>query len=338
MNTSPSCVHVGDAAQTGARLVERGRAHGLKWDVLPLASTRTTWHGPVATVRRAVLGSAWLLRLGVAARTHEIVHVHSASTVQHSRIAAPRFVLHCHGSDVRTTQYDPLRGPAIRRSLSEAEAVLYSTPDLARHVVPHRRDAVYLPVPVNVDGLPHWQPMEGRPRILFASRWEDTKGLSVQLEAARRVVAAVGDSAVVVGLEWGPGSAEAAAAGVHLEPRRSHEDYLTWLSGASAVVGQATGSLGSSELEAIGVGAPLLVPVALAGYEGLTRTPPPVFGGTPESVAEAVTALVGRQQHDAHAARDWVRAEHGVEQALERVIEVYYHVLARRDRNLRTPR
>ncbi len=177
-----SALHVGEAALTAAHLVAAARARGLPWDHLPLASTRRDWDGPVAVAQRAVLGATWLARLGLAARRYDIVHVHSASTVAHSRLVSPRYVLHCHGTDVRTAQYDATRGASVRRALAEAEAVLYSTPDLAEHVLPHREDALYLPVPVSVEQLPEWVPDTDRPRVVFASRWEAVKGLAGQLD------------------------------------------------------------------------------------------------------------------------------------------------------------
>lgn len=325
-----SAVHVGDAALTAAHVVAAARARGLPWDHLPLASTRRDWTGPVAGAQRAVLGAGWLVRLAVAARRHDIVHVHSATTVAHSRRVAARYVLHCHGTDVRTTQYDPTLGPSVRRALAEAEAVLYSTPDLAEHVVPHRPDALYLPVPVAVDDLPRWAPERARPRVVFASRWEDVKGLATQLDTARRLVAALGDRADVLGLDWGPDTDAARAAGVRLVPRRSHADYVDWLAGSTAVVGQAAGILSASELEALGTGAPLLLPVELSLYAGRSRSAPPVTGGTPAAVAEAAVALVDGCPHDPAPGRTWVREEHGVDEAVDTLVATYAAVVAER--------
>lgn len=323
-------VHVGDAARTAAHLVATARARGLPWDHMPLASTRTDWAGPVAGVQRAVLGATWLGRLAVAAQRHDVVHVHSATTVAHSRRAAPRYVLHCHGTDVRTTQYDPTLGPSVRRALAEAEAVLYSTPDLAEHVLPHREDASYLPVPVSVDDLPQWSPDTAQPRIVFASRWEAAKGLDGQLDTARRLVAALGERAEVLGLDWGPGADAAREAGVKLVPRRGHTEFLAWLAGSTAVVGQAAGILSASELEAMGTGAPLLLPTGLPLYAGLAGTPPPVVGGSPAAVAEAAMALAGGASHDPAVGRAWVRDEHGVEQAVDTVAALYAAIVAER--------
>lgn len=325
---SPSALHVNDAAYTGANLVAEARRRGWRWDLMPKAAEAQDWSGVTGRARKALLGGSWLARLAVAARSHDVVHVHSASTLHHTRPAAPRFVLHCHGTDVRTTQYDPRRTDEIRAGLRDAEAVFYSTPDLAEHVLPHRADATLLPVPVDVDALPCWQPAPGRPQVVFASRWEAVKGLEAQLDVAERLVAALGDRVEVVGLDWGPDAQEAARRGVRLVPRLDHAAYLRLLAGASAVVGQSAGILSASELEAMGTGAPLVVPVELPLY---AASAPPVVGGSVDGAVEAVTELLsGGQGHDPDRVRGWVRATHGTARGVETVAAVYRSVVAAR--------
>lgn len=328
MVAAPSALHVGDAAFTAEHLVAQARRQGLRWDHLPLASSRRDWHGLSGQARRATLGAAWLARLAVAARRHDIVHIHSASTLPHARRVVSRFVLHCHGSDVRTAQYAPGRGEAIRAGLRDAEAVFYSTPDLAEHVLPHRPDAHLLPVPVDVAALPRWKPTDGPARIVFASRWEDVKGLAAQLDTAERLVVALGDAAEVVGLDWGPAASVAERLGVRLVPRLDHAAYVELLASATVVVGQSAGILSASELEAMGTGAPLAVPSSLALY---ADSAPPVLGADPASVTEAVVALVADPtSHDPATSRAWVERWHGAASGVDAVATVYDTVLAAR--------
>ena len=324
----PSALHVNDAAFTAARLAAEAGRRGLRWDLLALASSRQDWNGLSGRARRAALGAGWLARLAVAARRHDIVHVHSATTLPHVRHVVRRFVLHCHGSDVRTAQYEPGRGEGIRAGLRDAEAVFYSTPDLAEHVLPHRPDARLLPVPVDVANLPRWQPVDSPARIVFASRWEDVKGLAAQLDTAERLVRAVGDRAEVVGLDWGPAAEAAARLGVRLVPRLDHAAYLELLAGATAVVGQSAGILSASELEAMGTGAPLAVPSSLALY---ADSAPPVLGADPASVTAAILALVADPtSHDPAASRAWVEQWHGTAPGVDTVAAVYADVMAAR--------
>ena len=290
-----------------------------------LAAPGRTWSGPVAKVRRAGLGAAWLSRLAARASRVDLLHVHFATVHQHTRLVPRRFVLHCHGSDVRTLQYDPRYTAIIHRALAGAEAVFYSTPDLAEHTLPHRPDAVYLPVPIDTAALPAWAPTTGPPQVLFSSRWDDSKGLDSQLAIAGALVKAMhGTDTEVVGLDWGPAAAAAREAGVRLIPRREHAGYLRLLAGAHVVVGQASGILAASELEALGIGVPLVMTADHALYGS---TPPPVLDATtrPDDVVQAaVEALAdptrAAQQHDGPA---WVQRHHGVGPAVDRVLEVY---------------
>jgi hypothetical protein len=324
----PSVLHVNDAAFTARRLIAEARRRGYRWDYLPKAAPIQEWRGVTGRARRAAIGAAWVARLAVRARAHDIVHVHSASTLAHSRLGAPRFVVHCHGTDVRTAQYDPARRDGIVAGLRDAEAVFYSTPDLAEHVLPHRADAVYLPVPVDVADIPEWAPAAGTPQVVFSSRWTPDKDSATQVAVARDLVAALDGRAEVVGLDWGPQAEEARALGVRLVPRADHAAFLALLAGAHVVVGQAAGILAGSELEALATGAPLVVPVKLPLY---SAAPPPVYGGSVADTVAAVVAIVdGAQPHDPAVARGYVRDVHGVERAVDTVAEVYRNVLAAR--------
>lgn len=328
ISAQPSALHVNDAAFTAQRLIAEADHRGYAWHYLPKAASNQEWRGLTGHARRAVIGGAWVARLRVLARRHDIVHVHSASTLAHSRLGAPRFVLHCHGTDVRTTQYDSARRASIRAGLRDAEAVFYSTPDLAEHVLPHRSDAVYLPVPIDVDNIPKWAPESGKPQVVFASRWSPDKDSATQLAVARDLVAALGDRAEVVGLDWGPQTADAAALGVRLVSRGDHDAYLRLLAGAHVVVGQSGKILAGSELEALAAGAPVVVPVPLPLY---SASPPPVLGGSVADAVDAVVAVLeGTQRHDAKVGRTWIRDEHGVERGVDTVAGVYQEVMAAR--------
>jgi glycosyltransferase involved in cell wall biosynthesis len=322
-----SALHVGDAAFTAVALVAEARRRDLPWDHLPLAAAPRG--GNLSRqVRWAATGAGWLAQLAVGARRHDVVHVHSATTLHHVRPVTRRFVLHCHGSDVRSVQYQPGRSEEIRAGLCDAEAVFYSTPDLVEHVLPHRPDATLVPVPVDVTALPPWRPVDGPPQVVFASRWEGVKGLQTQLETARLLQGALAGRAELVGLDWGPATAEATAAGVRLVPRLDHTAYLRLLAGATAVIGQAAGILSASELEALGSGAPLAVPNPLALY---AASAPPVLGADPATVAEAVLAtVVDPGSHDPQVGRAWVDRWHSPEHGVDTVVAAYDSVMGGR--------
>lgn len=300
----------------------------MRWDYLPAATGAVTAPGSLGLAQKAVVGAGWVARLAVQSRRHDIAHVHSAGILKHARFGLRRYVLHCHGTDVRTQQYLPAWRAPIRDGLRRAEAVFFSTPDLAEHVVPQRTDAVYLPVPIDTGLLPHWSPAP-RPRVVFASRWGDDKGGQAQVDLAAAVVAAVGERADVIGLDWGPRAVEAGAAGVDLVARLDRAAYLGLLASAHAVVGQSAGILAASELEALGTGAPLVMPVPLPLY---AAAPPPVLGDSVPTAADAVVALVsGTSAHDPSAGQEYVARVHGVDHAWASVQQTYERVLAARN-------
>jgi hypothetical protein len=82
------------------------------------------------------------------------------------------------------------------------------------------------------------------------------------------VMSAVGASGEVdvVGLAWGDRAPEAAALGIKLLPRMAKPLFLQELATAHVAVGQATGVLGVSELQAMGIGVPLVFADPVAGY------------------------------------------------------------------------
>lgn len=323
----PTVLHVNDAAFTAKRMIAEAARRGIHWDFMPKAAPAQDWSGLKGQARRALIGGAWAAKLAVQARRHDIVHVHSASVLAHSRVSAPRFILHCHGSDVRTVQYQPKWTDTIRGGLRDAEAVFYPTPELAEHVLPHRPDAVYLPIPIDVDNLPTWAPADGKPRVFFASRWGQEKGGDTQLEMAHAVVAAVGDRADVVGLDWGPLAPDAVKAGVRLVDRCEHPEYLRLLRESRVVIGQSAGILATSEFETLAMGVPLVMPVPMSLYP----TTMPFYGGSVADGTEAVVALVdGKQAHEIQPGRDWIRDENGIVRTVDTVIDVYDKVMAAR--------
>ena len=279
-------LHINDAASTTTVLLRAAHRRSLPWSYLPLAATEPHWRGPWRYVRRALRGAGWEARLASLAARHDLLHVHVASVVKHTGWVPRPYVLHLHGTDVRSHQYDSARAQLIRRAISRAAAVLYSTPDLAHHLE-WRPDATLLPVPIDTSQLPGWQPAP-RPRIVFSSRWHEVKGLAVQLAVARAIRATAGDRVELVGVDWGPGAAAARAEGVRLVPRLSHAEFQRLLASAHVVVGQPTGMLAASELEALGIGVPVVAPLLGRWYAASGAALPPVMGGTALADAHGV--------------------------------------------------
>jgi glycosyltransferase involved in cell wall biosynthesis len=314
-------VHVNDCAFTAEHLIAAARRRGLPWSFLPVAASGRSWNGLVGQANRGALGAAWLGRLAVVAARADLLHVHSGSVVKHTRLVPRRFVLHLHGTDIRSLQYDPQWSGVIDWGLQHARHVFYSTPDLAEHTLPRRPDATYVPVPIDSPGLPKRTAAEGIPLVVIASRWEPVKGLDAQVNAAERLVRALRGRARVIGLDWGPAAGAARDVGVELVPTRPHAAYLDLLASATAVLGQAGGILSASELEAIGIGVPVAIPVPLPLYADVH---PPVLGASPESAVDAIEAVVDGSMHaDGEAARAWVVQHHSPARGVDIVLAAY---------------
>lgn len=344
-------LHVNDAAFTTTNLLREAARRGLPWRYLPIAISDPAWSGVSGTVRRAASGLRWEARLARQAASCDLLHVHVASVVRHTGWVPRPYVLHLHGTDIRTHQYLPEYSGLVRRAVERAAAVLYSTPDLAEHVR-WRPDATLMPVPIDTGALPPWRP-DPRPTVVFASRWEEVKGLAVQVRVAdslrrRR------PTARLLGVDWGSGADLARKHGVELVPRTSHDGFLELLASAHVVVGQPTGMLAASELEALGIGVPVVAaleprwyppaliptPPVLGGLEIGRRHPLPtqdpsragsreLTGGQVEATAEALVAEVVNAL-DAPAAVSvalggpaWLARHHGVTRAVDQLVDVY---------------
>lgn len=249
-------LHVHDAANVGKNLVSKAREMGQDWSMTDIPwYYKRRWSGLLRYPVHAVRGTLWDSTLAAQAMGADVVHLHTGGLAPHMRWVRKPWVVHLHGTDIRTRQYEPLWKPKIEFGLQKAAAVVYSTPDLREHTARLRPDAIYLPVTVRSDRAAPWNPVKNR--VIFASRWEQSKGVEDQLEVARQLRAA-GSNLELIGLDWGDRAAEARLAGVTLIPVLPYQTYKELLASASVVVGQMTAMLGTSELEALASGVPVV--------------------------------------------------------------------------------
>lgn len=308
--STPRALHLFDCADVGATLVRSAQSEGLPWSYLPARNTAMDGTAIGGRIRRLGGVAAWTARRWALSLPADLLHIHFGTR---ARIAArwPQrpFVLHFHGTDIREFYRDPLQRANIQWAADTAKAVFYATPDLAEHSREARPDAQYLPNPVDLTELPLWRP-SNEPRILFASRWGAAKGGEEQLELAGTLARALKGTGIgMEGLEWGENAAQAAALGVKLVPVMGKQDYLQWLAGAHLVVGQSTGLLGMSELQAMGIG----VPTAMQLRPGLYPGAVPVIGsGDMDQQVESILAAAKgpRAAADSLDARAWLIEHH----------------------------
>lgn len=323
----PSVVHFFDCADVGKTLVAYGKQAGHNWwqsSAEPPSLSGAVHRG---RLRDTASMTAWRIRRTVEALRADLMHIHFGTRggVANSRPVIP-FVMHWHGTDIRTLYNSAQSRPGIQWGADHAAAVVYSTPDLRQHAEPVRADAIYLPNPVDWSENPIWNPV-GPPRVVFASRWEDSKGGADQLKIAAAIRDATQGQIALEGLDWGNQAEEARALGITLVPKMPKAQYLRWLSGAHCVVGQSAGILAMSELQALAMGIPVVMNVGADFYEDA-----PVLGGDD---ADGLAAEVVRSLEDPLAVSAeangpaWVERHHSPDVAVEKLAGIYRSVMAR---------
>lgn len=320
-----------DCAFVGQNIVEAAGRAGLNWRILPPESTWARLRPGETTTRRSARLHAASRRFTAVARS-QVVHVHFATTARllHPRWMPQRpYVLHLHGTDIRSLWVAKSSHARIQTAIDRAAHVYYSTLDNAENALAARPDAEYMPVFVDPAGLPRWEPGRDGRYVVFTSRWEEVKGLEDMLRMARQLRAALPGTHELVGLDWGPGSAAAAEAGVRLVPAMPHAEFLRLLAGADLAIGQARPILSVSEIEAMAIG----VPLAAAGphLPGPDGNDPPILTGSIEQTAEQVVAGVADPAATAAAlgGREWALTEHTADRQVPRLRGLYERLAAR---------
>jgi glycosyltransferase involved in cell wall biosynthesis len=323
---NPRVLHVFDCADVGSTLVRTARAQGRPWSYLAARDTSREGNDVRGRLKRLGGVAGWTARRWSLTLPADFLHIHFGTRVDiATRWPQRPFIVHFHGTDIRAFYRDPRQRAKIQWGADHAEAVLYSTPDLRQHAEQARPDAVYLPNPVDWAELPAWTPA-GPPRVVFASRWEDSKGGAEQLKVAAAIKDATRGSVALEGLDWGNQAEEARALGVTLVPTMPKAAYLRWMSGAHCVVGQSAGILAMSELQALSMGVPLVMNLG----EGYYTDAPVLQGDGPEGLAaQALRALEDPLAASVQAnAREWVERYHGPDVAVEKLAGIYRSVMA----------
>jgi hypothetical protein len=248
-----------DCADVGQTFVNEARRQNKPWRIIQGPWTRG---GTKAAYYRFRLEQA------VAFPRTEVWHVNMGGRAKWARGTFARpYALTLHGTDIRENYWQDQHHQVIKEDIDRAAQVWYTTPDLREKAEQARTDAEYLPAPVDMEELPVWVPA-AKPKVIFPSRWDESKGGDALLQAASDVMSAVGAAGDVdvVGLDWGDRAPEAGALGVRLLPKMAKSVFLAELATAHVAVGQMTGVLGLSELQAMGIGVPLVFADSVAGY------------------------------------------------------------------------
>lgn len=317
-------LHVHDAAGVGKDIITTAHEMGLRWNQIPIPRYfNWRWPGPLQHVLVRSRRAAWDAELAMRSALVDVVHVHTGGLSPHARWFRNPWVLHLHGTDIRTRQYEAAWKEKIQFGLQNANHIVFSTPDLAEHLQTSSQKSSYLPLTVRLEELPPWRPV--RNRVIFASRWDDVKGANEQMEIAESL-ATQDPSLELVGLDWGERAPEAASAGIRLVPRMNQAEYLLWLASGSAVVGQVTRILSLSELQALAIGVPLISSFDQSFYPELTKL------SSNNTVGSHVAAVRKALDEPTRTARlqngkRYVLDQHNPVAGLKKLIRIYESIL-----------
>lgn len=321
--TTRRVLRLGDTAGVGA-LLDRALTAHTAWRPAPVTLPATgAGRSPLLHAAGQVMRVFQLpvvARRAIGRERPDVVHVHWARLVPFVPTGGVPLVAHVHGSDVRGHGRSR-RGRFVARSLRDAAAVLVSTPDLLDEVP---AGAIHLPNPVDTE---FFRPADDRtacvPEVLLFARLSRVKGADVLLAATRELLRLRPDVNVRAfgGTEY---DRDALAAGVRLLPAGDRDAVRDALRRADVVIGQqAIGALGLSELEAMAVGLPVIVPLDTGRFDA--EVPVACAYGA-EEVAARCAALLDQPADVAAlgaAARRYVEGHHAFDVVAPRLAEIY---------------
>ena len=178
------------------------------------------------------------------------------------RLGKKPLIGHAHGSDLRVSLKHPLWGRTVRHNLKNCNKILVSTPDILSTAKSFRKNAEYLPNPVDTE-LFFPKPAvlhDGKTRVLIASdsNWK-VKGTDVAVRALSRIKDNVDASIIAYGADVHQTIAVLSSLGLcsNVLPKISHEKLNGYYWNSDIVIDRFTlGSLGLVSLEAIACGRP----------------------------------------------------------------------------------
>jgi len=185
-----------------------------------------------------------------------------------NRLSKKPLIGHAHGSDLRLSLKHKVWGRVVRHNLKTCNKVLVSTPDVLGQAKMFRKDAEYLPNPVDREFFYPKQPaLHGeKTRVLIASdsNWI-VKGTDIAIKALAKIRENVDVSIISTGVDFERTLALARSLDLPLRilQKKPHNKLNEYYWNADVVIDRFTlGSLGMVSLEAIACGRPVLVYVS----------------------------------------------------------------------------
>jgi glycosyltransferase involved in cell wall biosynthesis len=319
-------VHLNDIAHVASTLAVAQTGRGDRTLVVDPSKPGGEWPYPRKALTIPLRAASLAVAIGrVVAFRPDIVHIHYATHGIVGPAMRHPFVIHCHGTDLRSVSVDGPAWRVLRWVARRAGAVLVATPDLLSRGRQLRADTVFLPNPIDLRAFaPGGSPTRD---LLLGTRLHPIKGAATAIDAAVELVRRRPSTTVTV-VDDGPLAAEAVArlgSAAELVPRVPHHRMPDRLRAHRVTLGQfRLGILSQFELEAMACGVPIVADLhAVSAYD----EPPPVPSSG--SVTTVAGQLASWLQDEAGmratglAMRAWVGRVHAVERVVRRLDEVY---------------
>lgn len=324
-------VEINDIASVATDLASGLRARGHEVTVIRprLVGGRLPWMvkpavGPVRAVE-------WAQIIRQVHEGHfDIAHIHYAYLGMLGVLGRFPYILHCHGSDMR--EMTPFTRPMVRRALANAAKVFYATPDLATYVLARRKDAQFLPNPVDAEQFRPLAPACESRDVYICCSLTDIKGATRILDACRRLARERPEIKITAVSGGEHSAAFAALPNVRLIPHQPRHKLPEMIGRHGVAIGQVLlGVVGMAELEAMACGRPV---VAWYTYDRAYPEPPPFVRAVDGyDIAQNVMRLVDdakERQSTGDAGREWVLQYHGVDRIAAEVEAAAEGILAAR--------
>lgn len=312
-------IHVGDTAGVPQQLCS-GLAN-LGWDAQSRVISLP--RGPMTAVKKALsLKSRWTQARRIRAEadaTDAILHVHYATSGILFRGHHP-LVVHAHGTDVRAAQ--GLSRRVLNGIFERSDVILAATQDLLPYL-PDR--AQYLPNPVDTEFFQcELQVHDDAHDVFIFAALNTIKGGPELLETVA-AIQKIRPETTFTAVETGDLVPEFRELGVKFVPYLPPLALRDLIHGHRIVLGQRKlGIPGTSELQALACGRPVLMP--LGDHDWVGAKPTVVHDNAPVEAAEHAVALLEDAtswQEQAVLGATWVREHHATASVAQRLDTIY---------------
>lgn len=281
--------------------------------------------GPISVIANRFVDAKSLTKK-IKKERYDIVHIHYAYFGMLGILGGYDYWLHCHGTDIRRNQYHPLYKHITSPSMKRANTLLYSTPDLKIHAERKRKDAIFLPNPIQTSLFePTPLPKQDNRKILLISRIDAIKGVDSAFKALESIKKN-NPSVSIDAFLWGPELDKYKDQNfVNWIPTMKHEEISKLIQNYHIVVGQFhLGILGMSEMEAMACARPVVCDFTYGSW--YPQEPPVVQAKTVEEIAGRIQELLDDPsmcEDIGEAGRNWVMNNHDYIAVAKRLAEMY---------------